>query len=315
MKVAFIFPGQGSQAVGMGKDLYEKSLVARRIFEEVDEALHEKLSQLIFSGDDASLTATQNAQPAIMAVSMAAVRALENELGQNITGLCVCVAGHSLGEYTALCAAGALNLADTARLLRARGQAMAESSRNYAGSMAAILGLSLEQAQEIADKASSETELCIIANDNCPGQLVLSGHDGAISRAMELALQAGAKRAVKLSVSGAFHSPLMTSASSKMGRILENIPLMTPQVPIVSNITATLEQNPLRIKELLVQQVTGSVRWRESVETMARQNIDTFIECGHGKVLAGLIKRILPDSKLISAGDDASVKEAAKLFC
>ncbi len=303
MNTAFIFPGQGSQTIGMGQELFDNFDVARHVFEEVDDALNQPLSQLMFAGDSAELTQTQNAQPAIMAVSMAVVRTLEKEMGRPLSEMVDCVAGHSLGEYSALCAAGALSIADTARLLRTRGLAMAEAGAENPGAMAAVLGLGIRDVAHIVGDASTDTELCVIANDNCPGQVVISGHIPAVDRAIELATTAGAKKAVKLPVSGGFHSPLMKSAEVKMKAVLAETPIQTPTVPIVANITAQFEDDAEKIKELLVSQVTGSVRWTESVQYMLSQGISDFVECGNGKVLAGLIKRINPEARAFSVGN------------
>lgn len=309
MSTAFIFPGQGSQTVGMGKDLAEHYSVAKAVFQEVDEALSFHLSDLMFAGDSAELTQTENAQPAIMAVSLAVVRVLEQETGKKMQEMVACVAGHSLGEYSALCAAGALSIADTARLLRARGLAMKEASVVNPGTMAAILGLEMNQVSKIVAEACQGENICRIANDNCPGQIVISGHTAAIDRAIAAAVESGARKAVKLPVSGAFHCPLMQSAGTKMEAVLKETPICKPVVPVVANITAEFVQNPDRIKELLVAQVTGSVRWTESVQYMTSKGISDFIECGNGKVLSGLIKRINPDSRSIAVGTSEGISQ------
>ena len=309
MNTAFVFPGQGSQTVGMGQELYQQFSIAKQVFEEVDDALDLKLSDLMFSGDIAELTQTENAQPAIMAVSMAVVRVLEQETGRKINELATCVAGHSLGEYSALCASGALSVADTAQLLRTRGLAMKEASVDAPGAMAAILGLDMKQVSKIVNEASQNREICVIANDNCPGQVVISGYLNAIDRAIDIALQSGAKKALKLPVSGGFHSPLMGRAADKMKSVLEELTIQKPQVPIVANITAEFEQNPQRIKELLVAQVTGSVRWTESVQYMTSQGITDFVECGNGKVLCGLIKRINGEARSIAVGNKDGITQ------
>lgn len=314
MKTAFVFPGQGSQSIGMGQDLYNNSTAARLVFEEVDDALNEKLSQLMFSGDATNLTKTENAQPAIMTVGMAAVRAMEAELGYSLTNIATCAAGHSLGEYTALCTAGALSIADTARLLRARGQAMAEAATKVPGTMAAILGLSMEQVHKIVIQSSDTDSQVVVANDNCPGQVVISGHTDAIERAINAAISAGAKRALKLQVTGAFHSPYMQSASKKMKTILDDLSIQKTRIPVVANITANFVTEPADIKLHLVDQVTGSVRWTESTTFMSKQGIDTFIECGNGKVISGLIKRMAPTSTILSIGDMTGLETALELF-
>ncbi len=311
MKTAFVFPGQGSQSIGMGQDLYQNMAAARLVFEEVDDALNEKLSTLMFSGDSAALTKTENAQPAIMAVGMAAVRAMEAELGRPLSDIATCMAGHSLGEYTALCAAGALSIADTARLLRARGQAMAEAGANAPGAMAAVLGLSMDQVRDIVTQASDTESRVVVANDNCPGQVVISGHTDAIDRAIAAATAAGAKRALKLQVAGAFHSPYMQAAADKMQAILSDLTIHTPRTPVVANVTADFVSDPADIKRRLVEQVTGSVRWTESAHFMtATQGVNTFIECGNGKVIAGLMKRMAPEATILSVGDTAGVESA-----
>lgn len=307
MSTAFIFPGQGSQTVGMGKDLFENFTSAKEVFQEVDEALHFSLSHLMFEGNIEELTQTENAQPAIMSVSMAVIRTLEKETGKTLKEMVSCVAGHSLGEYSALCAAGSLSLSDTARLLRSRGLAMKEASQDHPGTMAALLGLSLAEAAKIAIKSSKPKEVCVVANDNCMGQVVISGHISAIDRALKLAIDAGAKKAVKLPVSGAFHSPLMKSAEEKMRAVLKETQIKKPCLPIVANITAEFEEEAKQIKELLISQVTGSVRWTESIQYMCSKGIMDFIECGNGKVLSGLIKRINNETRCISIGSADSI--------
>ncbi len=307
MSMAIVFPGQGSQSVGMGKELYDNFPAARVVFEEVDDALGFSLTRLMQSGDMETLTQTENAQPAIMSVSLAAVKALEAESGIQLKEMALCVAGHSLGEYSALCAAGSLSITDTAKLLRTRGLAMKEASKAASGTMAALLGLDLKQVSKIVIEASRPNDFCMIANDNCYGQTVISGYESAVRRAMEAAMQAGAKKAVELQVSGAFHCPLMQSAADKMQEALENITLRAPSVPVVANITAEFEQNPKQIKELLVAQVTGSVRWTESVEYMTSKGVTDFIECGNGKVLCGLIRRINAAARSISVGNKEGV--------
>ncbi len=307
MSMAIVFPGQGSQSVGMGKELYDNFPAARAVFEEVDDALGFSLTRLMQSGDMETLTQTENAQPAIMSVSLAAVKALEAESGLQLKDMALCVAGHSLGEYSALCAAGSLSIADTAKLLQTRGLAMKEAGKAAPGTMAALLGLDLKQVSKIVIEASRPNDFCVIANDNCYGQTVISGHEKAVRRAMEDAMQAGAKKALELQVSGAFHCPLMQSAADKMQEVLENTTLRAPSVPVVANITAEFEQNPQRIKELLVAQVTGSVRWTESVEYMTSKGVTDFIECGNGKVLCGLIRRINATARSISVGNKEGV--------
>ncbi len=307
MRTALLFPGQGSQVVGMGKALADQFEVARRVFEEVDSALGEKLSALIFEGPQDVLTLTQNAQPAIMATSIAALRVLESEAGFSVAERAVCVAGHSLGEYSALCAAGALSLTDTARLLRVRGQAMQQAVPAGRGAMAALLGVDYDVAAEIA-AAAAQDEVCTVANDNAPGQVVVSGSRSAVERAMEIAKTKGAKRALMLDVSAPFHCPLMAMASGVMAEALSAATINTPVVPVVANVTAKMESDPAIIRRLLVEQVTGMVRWRESIEYLRAQNIERAIEIGAGKVLAGLNKRIAPEIEVVNFGLPADLE-------
>jgi len=290
MARAFVFPGQGSQAVGMGKELGEAFAVARDVYEEIDDALSQKLSALMFEGPDDELTLTENAQPALMAVSMAVIRVLESQ-GLKLDAAARFVAGHSLGEYSALCAAGALTVADTARLLKTRGQAMQKAVPVGEGAMAALLGLDLEQARAVAEEAA-QGEVCQAANDNAPGQVVVSGAKAAVERAIEIAKGKGAKRAVLLPVSAPFHCALMRPAAEAMAEALAGVTIAAPAVPVVANVTAQPESDPETIRKLLVEQVTGAVRWRESVLAMRDQGIDTLVECGAGKVLSGLVRRI-----------------------
>ena len=289
MARAFVFPGQGSQAVGMGRSLAEAFPAARAVFEEVDDALGEKLSALIWEGPEDRLQLTENAQPALMATSMAAVRAMES-LGVSISQAAF-VAGHSLGEYSALCAAGTFGLADTARLLRLRGQAMQGAVPVGVGAMAALLGLDVEAATAIAAEAAAG-QVCEAANDNAPGQVVVSGDKEAVERAVKLAADRGAKRAILLPVSAPFHCALMAPAARAMAEALAGVAIKAPVVPVVSNVRAEGVRDPDEIRELLVRQVTGAVRWRESVLWMAGQGVTTFVEVGAGKVLSGLVKRI-----------------------
>ncbi|MBR6674793.1 MAG: ACP S-malonyltransferase [Alphaproteobacteria bacterium] len=313
MTTALIFPGQGSQSIGMGLALNEAFPVAKHVFEEVDEALGQKLSTLMFSGDADELMQTQNAQPAIMAVGMAVVKVLESETGKNISELAGCVAGHSLGEYTALCAAGALNITDTAKLLRLRGLAMAEAAKENVGGMAAILALTKDQIAEVIANTDLKGQICVMANDNCPGQIVISGQNDALEAVMAGCQAAGAKRAIKLAVSGGFHSPLMQSAAEKMQEVLAETPLQNPIVPVVSNVLAEPVQDAEQIKELLVRQVTGSVLWTDSMHKMVGDmGINRFVECGNGKVLAGLVKKTYPDIPVFSLGTPADIEAFLK---
>ena len=291
MSLAFVFPGQGSQAVGMGQALAEAFPVARHTFEEVDDALSQKLSRLMFEGPDEELRLTANAQPALMAVSLAVVRVLESEGKLQLGDKAAYVAGHSLGEYSALAAAGSLAVADAARLLRRRGQAMQEAVPVGEGAMAAVLGLDLADAQAVA-KEAAQGEVCQAANDNAPGQVVLSGHTAAIERACEIAKAKGAKRAILLPVSAPFHCSLMAPAAEVMAEALAEVELRMPAAPLIANVTASHLSDPAEIRRKLVEQVTGMVRWRESVAYMAAQGVEKVVELGAGKVLTGLSKRI-----------------------
>ena len=286
---AFVFPGQGAQTIGMGKALADAYPAAKAVFDEVDAALGQDLSGLIWDGDIADLTLTANAQPALMATSMAAMRALEAE-GVKIDSAAF-VAGHSLGEYSALAASGALSIGDTARLLRARGAAMQEAVPVGVGAMAAVLGLDFEAVQAVAAEAA-QGEVCQAANDNDPAQVVVSGHKAAVERAIEIAKAKGAKRALLLPVSAPFHCSLMAPAADVMARALEEVEINVPAVPLVANVVADAVTDPTTIRALLVDQVTGSVRWRESVMFMAAQGVTEVFEIGAGKALSGMIKRI-----------------------
>jgi len=295
---AFIFPGQGSQAVGMGKALADASATAREVFQEVDDALGQKLFKLMSEGPEDELTLTANAQPAIMANAIAVLRVLEKEGGIRLADKADFVAGHSLGEYTALCAAGAFDLATTAKLLRIRGDAMQAAVPVGVGAMAAILGADREKAQAIAD-AAAEGQVCTVANDNDPSQVVISGHREAIERALPIAKEMGAKRALLLPVSAPFHCPLMQPAADAMAEALAAVSLQAPLVPLYANVTAAPVADPDTIRALLVEQVTGMVRWRESVLAMFAAGVTDYVELG-GKVLGGMVKRITPDAAPVS---------------
>ena len=307
MTRAFVFPGQGAQTVGMGRALAEAYPVARAVFDEVDAALGEKLSTLIWEGDQDTLTLTQNAQPALMATSIAAMRALEAE-GIAVTSAAY-VAGHSLGEYSALCAAGSLSLADTARLLRLRGQAMQQAVPVGVGAMAALLGLDFETARAVAEEAA-EGEVCQAANDNDPAQVVVSGHKAAVERAVEIAKAKGAKRALLLPVSAPFHCALMEPAARAMAEALDDVEIHEPAVPLVANVRAEAVRDPALIRSLLVEQVTGSVRWRESVVWMAAKGVTEFWEIGAGKALSGMIRRIAKEAETRAVGTPEDVAAA-----
>ncbi|BAI72313.1 [acyl-carrier-protein] S-malonyltransferase [Azospirillum sp. B510] len=311
MTRAFVFPGQGSQAVGMGRELAEAFEVARHTFEEVDDALNQRLSRLMVEGPEADLTLTENAQPALMAVSVAVMRVLASEGGVDLSRHASFVAGHSLGEYSALCAAGAFSLADTARLLKLRGQAMQKAVPVGKGAMAALLGADLEQARAIAADAA-QGEVCSIANDNSVGQVVISGGADAIDRAIVLAAERGLKRSVRLPVSAPFHCALMQPAADAMAEALGNVTISAPVVPVVANVTASAVSDPNAIRRLLVEQVTGMVRWRECVLSMKEQGVERLVEVGSGKVLAGLAKRIDKDLAAVSVGTPADVESFLK---
>jgi len=303
MSKAFIFPGQGSQAVGMGKALADEFGPARAVFEEIDSALSQSLSKLMFEGPEAELTLTANAQPALMAVSLASIRVLESECGLDLKRDAAFVAGHSLGEYSALAAAGALTIADTAKLLRIRGEAMQKAVPVGEGAMAALLGAELDQAREIANQAAAALSACCqVANDNGGGQVVISGAKPAVEKAMDIARERGIKRAVLLPVSAPFHCALMQPAADAMAQALATAKIAVPCVPVVANVTAEAVSDPETIRRLLVEQVTGAVRWRECVSFIAGQGVTKFVECGSGKVLAGLLKRIAPQATAISVG-------------
>ena len=308
MSLAFIFPGQGSQAVGMGKALAEASPAARAVFAEVDEALGQSLSKLMWEGPEADLTLTENAQPALMAVSLAVMRVLEAEHGIRLPDVAKFVAGHSLGEYSALAAAGTFSLADAARLLKTRGRAMQAATPVGTGAMAALLGLDYADAAAIAE-AAAQNEICHAANDNAPGQVVVSGHKAAVERAVALAKEKGAKRAVMLQVSAPFHCALMQPAAEVMAAALANTPMRPPTVPVVCNVRAVAVSDPVEIRKALVDQVTGTVRWREGMAYMAGQGVKVFCEAGAGKVLSGLAKRTAPEAQALAMGAPADIAQ------
>ena len=312
MQTAFVFPGQGSQSIGMGKALAETYPVASQVFAEVDNALGQRLSALMFDGPEAELTLTANAQPALMAVSLAVARVLETEAGLDFARDARFVAGHSLGEYSALAATGALSLEDAAKLLRIRGQAMQRAVPVGEGAMAAILGLDMAQVSAIAMQAASDLYLhgaiCQAANDNGGGQVVISGTKAAVERAMELAKAKGAKRTLPLPVSAPFHCALMQPAADAMAAALAGVAIRRPKAPLVANVSATAIDDPADIRASLVAQVTGAVRWRESVLYMAHQGVGNFVEIGAGKVLSGLIKRIVEGVATLSVGAPADVE-------
>ena len=315
---AFIFPGQGSQAVGMGRDLAAAFLAAREVFEEVDETLKQKLSKLMFEGPFEELTLTENAQPALMAHSLAALRVMEREGGFALADKAAVVAGHSLGEYSALAAAGSFTVADAASLLRLRGAAMQKAVPAGEGAMAALLGAELPLAKEICAEAAEDEEgnkqTIDPANDNGGGQVVISGHRAAVERAIEIAKGKGVRRAMLLPVSAPFHCALMAPAADAMAEALEKNPPAAPAVPIIANASAAKATDPAEIVRLLVRQVTETVRWRESVQAMLSLGVDSFIELGSGKVLSGLVRRLAPDAAAASAGSPGEIEQLLKSF-
>ena len=301
MSIAFVFPGQGSQKVGMGRELADNFAAAKAVFAEVDEALGQDLSNIMWQGSEDDLRLTENAQPALMAVSMAVVRVLETEFNMTIAGTAKLVAGHSLGEYSALAAAGVFSLADTARLLKIRGQAMQAATPVGTGAMAALLGLDFEAAAQVA-KQAAEDDVCQAANDNAPGQVVVSGSKAAVERACVLAKEKGAKRAIMLPVSAPFHCALMAPAAQAMAKALADVQMSAPSVPLVANVSTGQVSDPAVIRDGLVAQVTGTVRWRESIGKMTDDDISTFVELGVGKVLTGMMRRNAPDAKALAIG-------------
>lgn len=322
---AFIFPGQGSQAVGMGRDLAAAFAPAREVFEEVDEVLKQKLSKLMFEGPGETLTLTENTQPALLAVSLAVLRVLEHEGGFRLADRAVLVAGHSLGEYSALAAASAFSVADAARLLRLRGLAMQKAVPAGEGAMAALIGVEMEDVLAICAEASQVPEgdpaltpgtrqVVEPGNDNGGGQIVISGARAAVERAVEAAKARGVRRAMLLPVSAPFHCALMAPAADAMAEALAATPPAIPVVPVVANVTATRETDPLAIRDLLVRQVTATVRWRECVQAMTAMGVDSFVELGAGKVLSGLVRRIAPEAQTASAGTPAEIEAVLKLL-
>lgn len=314
---AFIFPGQGSQAVGMGRDLAASFAAARQVFEEVDEVLKQKLTKLMFEGPADELTLTENAQPALMAVSLAVLRVLQTEGGVNLKDKISLAAGHSLGEYSALAAVESFSVAEAAKLLKLRGQAMQKAVPPGIGAMAALLGVELELAREICAEAQAGLkgqETVAVANDNGGGQVVISGHKDAVEQAMEIAKARGVKRAMLLPVSAPFHCALMAPAAEAMAEAFEKPPPRPPILPIIANVTAAKVNDPLQIRDLLVQQVTATVRWRESIDEMVKLGVTHFYEIGAGKVLSGLVKRIAPDATATATSTPADIEALLKVL-
>ncbi len=310
MSIAFVFPGQGSQAIAMGKSLADQFPAARTVFQEVDSALGQHLSNIMWNGPEAELTLTENAQPALMAVSMAALRVLEAEHGITVANTAKFVAGHSLGEYSALAAAGTFSIADTARLLKIRGKAMQAATPVGVGAMAALLGLDFATASAVAAEAA-QGEVCQAANDNSDGQVVVSGSKAAIDRAIEIAKAKGAKRAILLTVSAPFHCALMQPAADAMAKALSEVQMHAPSVPLVTNVLASPTSDPAIIRQKLVEQVTGTVRWRESVGLMAAQGVKVFVEIGAGKVLTGLAKKNAAEAVAMACGTPDDIAAVA----
>ena len=312
MKNAFVFPGQGSQFVGMGKDLAENFASAREVFQEVDNTLNQNLFALMTGGPEHELTLTANTQPALMAVSMAVVRVLEKEFGIALKDKAAFVAGHSLGEYSAACAAGVFSLADTARLLRARGDAMQKAVPFGVGGMAAVIGVSFKDINALVEACCDENALCVAANDNSDGQVVLSGHMAAIDKAVEIAPEFGAKRCIKLPVSAPFHSPLMQPAAETMARVLMEVEARPAEIPLISNVLAEPVSDEKEIIKRLVEQVTGTLRWRESMNYLNDRSVTDVYELGAGKVLSGLFKRSFKEIHAASICTPADIEELAK---
>jgi [acyl-carrier-protein] S-malonyltransferase len=312
MTRAFLFPGQGSQKVGMGKDLADAFAPAREVFQEVDDALSQKLSKLMWEGPESDLTLTENAQPAIMALSLAVVRVLEKEMGLDVAKHAYLVAGHSLGEYSALCAAGAFSLADTARLLKTRGQAMQSAVPVGEGGMTALIGADIEQAEAVAREAAVAGGVCVVANDNAPGQVVISGTMDALARAADIAKAKGIKRAMPLAVSAPFHSPLMQPAADRMADELNKITIRPLSVPVLTNVTAKEASNPDHVRQLLIEQITSRVRWRESILALKGLTVDTSVEFGGNRVLTSMVKRIEPGLTMVTLDSPADLEAFGK---
>ncbi|MBL8676574.1 MAG: ACP S-malonyltransferase [Alphaproteobacteria bacterium] len=308
---AFLFPGQGSQSIGMGREIYEAFPCAKDVFQEVDEALKQNLTRIIFEGPESDLGLTENTQPALMTVSMALMRVLEKEGGLNLSQEAAFVAGHSLGQYSALCAAGALSLADTARLLKIRGQAMQKAVPLGEGAMAAILGLEMADVEQVVHEAAQK-QVCEVANDNSPGQVFISGHKEAVERAVELSKKRGAKRSILLNVSAPFHCVLMKPAQERMATAFQEVVMKNPCVPVFDNFSTEAVQEGANLTQLLIDQITGRVRWRESIEKMAEAGVTTTLEIGAGKVLTGLSKRICSTLESIALNTPYDIESLLK---
>jgi [acyl-carrier-protein] S-malonyltransferase len=310
----FIFPGQGSQKIGMGKELADAFAPAREVFQEVDDALSQKLSKIMWEGPEGDLTLTENAQPAIMAASIAVVRILEKEMGLEVASHARMVAGHSLGEYSALCAAGAFSLADTARLLKTRGLAMQSAVPVGEGGMTALIGAEIQQAEEVAKEAAAAGGTCVVANDNAPGQVVISGTLDALARVPDIAKAKGIKRALPLAVSAPFHCPLMQPAADKMAEALAAVTIRPLAVPVLANVTAKQAHDPDQVRKLLVEQVTGRVRWRESILALQGFGVDTTVEFGGNKVLSSMVKRIDPSLQMVTLDTPGDLEVFGKML-